>query len=127
MKKSEIQKNIASILRGVGEVTSITLKTLPTAGQVIRIGVSVGVKVVSWIFLPVTCIGFGTWSLVKTNNDCKTILNIFYKAFTYLKYKTLVAYIESFRDAISYLKTIGEKIIKEDEEEEEVNVNKKVS
>ena len=63
---------------------------------------------------------------MKTNNDCKTILNIFYKAFAYLKYKTLVAYIESFRAAISYLKTIGEKIIKEDEKEE-VNVNKKVS
>ena len=119
-------KNSTSIFRGAGEIAGIVIKALPTAGQVTiktggeiitRSGISLGIKIASWALLPVTCIGFGTWSLVKINKDCHKILNIFVEAFTPLRFDTLFAYIKSFRSAIQYLENIGKKIIKDDEEE----------
>ena len=57
-------KNAGSIIRGIGEVGSVMLKALPTAGEITlesgaiaaRAGISIGIKVVSWVFLPITCI-----------------------------------------------------------------------
>ena len=93
--------------------------TLESGAVITRTGISVGVKVVSWIFLPITCIGFGTWSLIKIHKDCNKILDIFDQAFTPLRFETLFSYIRSFRNAIIYLKLIGEKINKDEDEEEE--------
>ena len=53
----------------------------------------------------------GSWLLLK--KDCEKIIDIFYKAFTPFKFETLLSYIESFRIAIEYLQTIGNKIIEE--------------
>ena len=117
-------KNISSIVRGAGEIGSIVLKALPTAGGiavesgtiVVRAGISVGLKIASWVLLPVTCIAFGTWSFVKVNKDCNKILEIFKNAFTPLRFETLLIYTKTFRKAIRYLELIGQKLIKEDEE-----------
>ena len=119
-------KNVTSAIRGGVEVGSIFLKALPTAGEVtlesgaimVRTGVSVGVKAVSWVFLPLTCFVFGTWSIIKINRDCKKMLNVFEEAAP-LRFKTLLAYVQSFRKAIKYLKDRGEKIIEEDQEEKD--------
>ena len=53
----------------------------------------------------------GSWLLLK--KDCEKIIDIFYKAFTPFKFETLLSYIESFKIAIEYLQTIGNKIIEE--------------
>ena len=116
-------KNAASIVRGLGEIGSTVVKALPTAGEAgsvaLRTSISFGIKAASWAILPVTCIGFGTWSLVKVNKDCTKLLNIFDKAFIPLRFKTLSGYIKSFRQAISYLESIGKQIIKEENDYEE--------
>ena len=121
---SNVGKNTSSIVRGVGEICSIVLNALPTAGEitletgtiVARTGISIGLKVASWALLPVTCIAFGSWSLIKVHNDCNKILEIFKKAFTPLRFETLFIYTKTFRKAIQYLELIGQKLIKEDEE-----------
>ena len=122
LENSNIGKNITSAVRGAFEIGGIVLKALPTAGEVAlesgvvisRVGVSIGVKAVSWFFLPVTCGIFGVWSSIKVEKDCFKILNIFDEAFDTLKFKTLLNYINSFEDSISNLKSTGEKIIKEE-------------
>lgn len=124
MEDNNIGKNIGCIVRGGGEIGGIILKALPTAGEitlesgtvVVRTGISFGIKAVSWVLLPVTCVSFGTWSLLKVNKDCKKMLKLFQEAYS-LRFKTLYAYINSFRKAIKYLKSRGEKIIEEDHEE----------
>lgn len=75
-------KNTTGILRGIFEAGSVTIK-------VGRIVLNSTVKVVSWSLLPVTCIGFGTWSSLKIDKDCEKILNIFEKSLPYLKFETL--------------------------------------
>ena len=113
-------KNVTSFLRGIGEAGSVILKTLPTAGRItletgeviVRSGVSVGLKIASWVFLPVTCIGFGLWSLSKIHRDCEEIMEIFDKAFSPLKFETIMAYIQSFLLAIEYLDLQGKQLIK---------------
>ena len=118
MDSNNIGKNTASVIRGGGEIDSKILKALPTVTLevekvVVRTGVSFGTKAISWALLPVTCIAFGTWSLIKVDKDCKTMLELFKGAYS-LRFKTLNAYIKSFRKAIDYLKSKGAKIIEED-------------
>ena len=125
-KIGNARKNASSIIRGIGEVGSVILKALPTAGEitlesgaiVFRTGINIGVKAASWVFLPITCIGFGTWSLFKVDNDCQKILGIFDEAFTPLRFETLLNYSKSFRNAIDYLQLVGQKIIEDDKEEQ---------
>ena len=83
---------------------------------VVRAGISVGLKVASWVLLPVTCIAFGAWSFVKVNKDCNKILEIFKNAFTPLRFEALLIYTKAFRKAIRHLELISQKLIKEDEE-----------
>ena len=98
----------------------MVLKALPTAGRItletgeviVRSGISVGLKVASWVFLPVTCIGFGYWSLSKIHRDCEEIMKIFDKAFSPLKFETIMAYIQSFLIAIEYLDLKGKELIR---------------
>lgn len=114
-------KNVTSFLRGLGEAGSVVLKALPTAGRItletgeviVRSGISVGIKVASWVFLPVTCIGFGLWSLSKIHRDCEEIMEIFDKAFSPLKFETIMAYIQSFLIAIEYLDLKGKELIRD--------------
>ena len=133
---SNIGKNVGSVIRGLAEVGGIIVKSLPEAGEitietgavVARTGISAGLKFASWILLPITCIGFGTWSFIKIKKDCKAILTKFEKASPILKFETLYVYISSFKKAISHLKIIGQQIIKDDQEEnkddqEEYNYN----
>jgi len=118
-----------AITRGVLEVGGVVIKALPTAGQVaVEAGavvargvITTGLKVASWVLLPVTCIAFGTWSCVNVHKDCMKILDIYDKAFTPLKFDTLYAYIKSYKNAINYLEFIGKKIIEDDKKENEEN------
>ena len=78
-------KNTSSIFRGIFETGGVIVKFMPTAGEitlesgaiVVRTGVSAGLKIASWVFLPLTCTAFGIWSLAKVRKDCKKIPNIF--------------------------------------------------
>ena len=105
-------RNATSIIRGLGEIGGIVIKSIPSI-------LSTGLKTVSWALLPVTCIAFGTWSCINVHNDCMKILNIFEKAFTPLKFETLMAYIKFYRIAIDYLENIGKEIIEDDKKENE--------
>ena len=67
--------------------------------------------------LPIITIGFGIYSCINIDSDCHEILKIFEKAFTPMKFKTLLQYVKSFRDAIKYLKDISNRIIEENKEE----------
>ena len=129
-------KNTGSIVRGLLEIGGTIIKVLPTAGEVTletgvvisRVGINAGLKVVSWAFLPITCIGFGTWSVLKVHKDCQKILKIYEEAFTPLKFETLLAYVKSYRLILQNLDLIGKKLIEEeddeDEDEEEENEKK---
>jgi len=127
---SNVGKNTTSIFRGLGEIGLTVLKALPTAGEITaetgaiatRAGISLGLKAASWVLLPVTCLGFATWSTFKINKDCNKILEIFKKAFTPLRFETLKIYIKTFRKTILYLELIGQKLIKEDEENNNDNL-----
>ena len=134
-------RNAGAIIRGAGEIGQIALKALPTtttvaaettaiatkAGALIAKGtLATGLKIASWVLLPVTCIGFGAWSCANIHKDCHKILDIFDGAFSPLRFQTLLNYIKSFRTAINYLENINNKILEddlreneEDEEEEE--------
>ena len=119
-------RNASSIIRGIGEIGGVVIKSLPTITTetvpvIFRGILSTGFKAVSWALLPVTCVAFGTWSCVNVHKDCMKILDIFDKAFTPLKFETLMAYIKSYRSAIDYLENIGKKIIEDDERENEEN------
>ena len=127
---SNVGKNTTSIFRGLSEIGLTVLKALPTAGEITaetgaiatRAGISIGLKAASWVLLPVTCLGFATWSTIKIHKDCNKILEIFKKAFTPLRFETLKIYIKTFRKTILYLELIGQKLIKEDEENNNDNL-----
>ena len=106
-------KNTSGIVRGVFEIAGVVVKAVPSVGRFI---VSSSLKVVSWVLLPVSCIGFGTWSYFKIDKDCNKILKIFEEAFTPLKFETLYSYVKSLRLAIAYLDCIGKQLTKDDEE-----------
>ena len=115
----KIGKNSRSIIRGIYEVVGIVVKVLPEAGVetgvvVVRSSISVGFKIASWVLLPITCIGFGTWSIMKVHSDYETILNTFEKASSPLILVTLYEYVKSIKDSIEYLKTIGVNTIQDD-------------
>ena len=128
---SNAGRNTGAIVRGAGEIGGIVIKALPTAGAaaaevgveaaatVSRAVISGGLKVASWVLLPITCIAFGTWSLVNIHKDCHKILDIFDNAFTPFRFENLYGYIKSYRAAINYLELIGQKIINDDEKENE--------
>jgi hypothetical protein len=116
-------KNASSIFRGIFEAGGIVIKALPESGSIFaRISISSGIKVVSWALLPVTCIGFGTWSVIKVHNDCKKMIQIFQDAFISLKFKTLSKYLESIKGAINHLKDLGEKLVEDDKKKEEEKI-----
>ena len=112
-------KNTTSIIRGVGEAAGIVIKALPEAGEitlesgaiVARTGISAGLKIGSWILLPITCITFGILSIAKVHQDCQKILNTFEKVFIHKRFETLLGYINSVKSAIDNLKDLGQKII----------------
>ena len=70
-----------------------------------------GAQIACVALLPITCIVFGALSCYNIHKDCRNMLNIFEKAFTPLKFKTLLGYIQSFQQAIEYLKKISEKFV----------------
>ena len=119
-------KNTGSAFRGIGEAGGIALKALPEAtlesvSVISKLGIEI-VRIGSWVLLPITCFGFGAWSLVKTNNDCIKMLNIFDKAFTPLRFETILKYAKSTRETINYMISIGQNK-NEEEEKEENNFN----
>ena len=126
-------KIAGSTIRGIGEVVGIALKALPETGSIAaRASISTGLKLTSWILLPITCIGFGSWSLVKVKNVCNKILNTFEKASPLLIYETVLGYVESIEKTIEYFKTIGknknpddEKKQKEEKDDEKKDDKKK--
>lgn len=130
-------RNAGAIIRGAGEVGGIVIKALPTAGAVAqggaiaaevavnagttigRVAISGGLKIASWVLLPVTCIAFGAWSCANIHKDCHKILDIFDQAYTPLRFETLLAYAQSFRTVIDYLDKIFEKILEDDKKDNE--------
>jgi len=113
-------RNTGSIIRGAGEIGKIVIKTAGAmATEAGTIAVEAGTFIASLVLLPVTCIAFGTWSCVNVHKDCHKILDIFDAAFTPLRFETLFTYIQSFRAAINYLENIVQKIIEDDEKENE--------
>jgi hypothetical protein len=111
-------KNVSSFARGIFEVGSAVIKAAPEAGSIAaRVTINSGVKVVSWALLPITCIAFGTWSVVNVHKDCEKMIEIFHKAFISLKLKTLLQYVVSIKRAVKHLDDLGKKIIKESQEE----------
>ena len=131
-EESNAGRNAGAFMRGLGEVGGVVIKALPQVenitvetGVVISRGVvSAGLKAASWILLPITCIGFGTWSFFKVQKDCNNILDIFGKAFYPLRFETLYKYATSFKIAISNLKFISQKLIQDEEEYfKQININ----
>ena len=119
-------RNTGSIIRGAGEIPEIVIKALSTlstaatdAGTIAVEAGACAAKAASWVLFPVTCIAFGTWSCYNVHKDCHKILDIFDAAFTPLRFETLFTYIQSFRAAINYLENIVQKIIEDDEKENE--------
>ena len=70
-----------------------------------------GFKTVSCIFLPITMIGSGIWSIYNINKDCQKYLDIFDKAFTPLRFKVLDNYINAFIEVIDDLSNKGKKLV----------------
>ena len=62
------------------------------------------IGIVSFIFIPITCVASGIWSVYNIDNDCKKILDIFDIAFLKNKFITLEHYINAFRDVIRDIK-----------------------
>ena len=120
-------RNTGAGVRGAFEIGSVIIKALPEAGTLaadastvsLRLAVSTGLKTVSWILLPITVLASGSWSCYNISKDCENILEIFDKAFTPLRFDTLLTYSYMFQKAISYLEYIGKKIIDDDKEENE--------
>ena len=106
----QMDDQISNKLRNVNTITS----SLGQAGELF-VGISgeiileAGAQVACFALLPITCIVFGALSCYNIHKDCKTMLNIYEKAFTPLKFKTLLSYIQSFQEAIKYLKKISKK------------------
>ena len=114
-------RNAGAIARGLGEIGGVIVKAIPTAGTVVLETGQVAaraalpaLKLVSWVLFPITCIASGAWSCYNVNSDCKKMLKIFDEAFTPLRFDTLNGYIKSFKTAINYLESIGNKIIEDD-------------
>ena len=99
-------KNIASTIRGVAGIGAIAL----------RVFGHIGLRAASWVALPLTCIGFGYWSLFKIQGDCEKILKIFNDASFPLIFETLFSRIILIENSISHLKRLGQKIIEDDKE-----------
>ena len=92
----------------VSTTSKVVTETASTVTKVaVKTGIASGLKIASWVMLPVTCIAFGIWSCVNVHKDCHKILDIFDKAFTPLRFKTLLNYIESYLKAIKYLEEIS--------------------
>ena len=99
------------------EEKSLSEKILKGFLRFITTGVTVNGPFVPTLLINIIMKGAamtGSWLLLK--KDCEKIIDIFYKAFTPLKFETLLSYIESFIIAIEYLQAIGKKISEESEE-----------
>jgi len=84
--------------------------------SVIRGIATIGVK---FTFSIPACVFFGWYSQNNIDNDCNKIMEIFEKAFTPLRFKTLNSYVLSFMKAIQYLDKRGKEIISEANKDEE--------
>ena len=111
-------KNFGSFLRVISEAGGAAIKIIPETGSIAaRVTINSGVKVVSWALLPITCIGFGAWSVVKVDKDCTEMINIFHEAFISQKLKTLLQYVKSIRKAVKHLDDLSKRIIEGSQEE----------
>ena len=98
-------RNVSAITGAIGEAGELFVGI---SGEII---LEAGAQVACFALLPITCIVFGALSCYNIHKDCKTMLNIYEKAFTPLKFKTLLGYIQSFQQAIEYLEKISEKFV----------------
>ena len=109
-----IDNQVSNKVRNVNTITS----AIGQAGELF-VGISgeiileVGAQTLCFALLPITCIVFGALSCYNIHKDCMIMLNIFEKAFTPLKFKTLLGYIQSFQQAIEYLEKISKKFVKD--------------
>ena len=84
--------------------------------SVLRVGASFGIK---FAFSIPASVFFGWLSQNNIDNDCHKILEIFEKAYTPLRFKTLNSYVVSFMKAIQYLDGRGKEIVLEANKDEE--------
>ena len=83
---------------------------------VLRVAASFGIK---FAFSIPASVFFGWLSQNNIDNDCHKILEIFEKAYTPLRFKTLNSYVVSFMKAIQYLDDRGKEIVLEANKDEE--------
>ena len=84
--------------------------------SVLRVAASFGIK---FAFSIPASVFFGWLSQNNIDNDCHKILEIFEKAYTPLRFKTLNSYVVSFMKAIQYLDGRGKEIVLEANKDEE--------
>ena len=68
---------------------------------------STGFKIASWVMLPATIFGCIYLSYKNIDKDCNEILDIFDKAYTPLRFKTLLNYIKAYENAVNYLEKVS--------------------
>ena len=96
-KVSNKARNAGSVIRDVLEAGLTVLKVVG----------STGLKIASWAMLPVTIFGCIFWSYKNIDKDCHEILDIFDKAYTPLRFKTLLNYINAYENAVNYLEKVS--------------------
>ena len=84
--------------------------------SVLRVAASFWIK---FAFSIPASVFFGWFWQNNIDNDCHTILEIFEKAYTPLRFKTLNSYVVSFMKAIQYLDNRGKEIVLEAIQDEE--------
>ena len=107
-------RNIISGIRGAGQAGEVAGQVLQITAQ---IALAEAVQISSLVLIPVVSLIFGAFSCYNIHTNCHKILDIFDRAFTPLKFETLLQYIHAYRKAIEYIKKTCNEIIEDDENE----------
>ena len=111
-EKKNIEENIDKDVNNKIRNTGAIIRVIGQVGLGIgKAAANVAVKAASCVMLPVTVLGCAIWSFANIDNDCQKILKIFDKAFTPLRFETLLAYINIYEKSIGYLEEIKQKFI----------------
>ena len=113
--EDQIDKEVTNKRRNTFSVARGVVATIGEVGA--RFTVNLGLRAINTMFLPV-CLFSALFSQNNVDNDCNKIIEIFEQAFTPLRFKTLISYIESFTKSIEYLDNRGKEIITEANKDE---------
>ena len=105
---NNIEKNIDEKVSNKARNTGSVIRDVIEAGlTVLKVVGSTGLKIASWAMLPATIFGCIFWSYKNIDKDCHEILDIFDKAYTPLRFKTLLNYINAYENAVNYLEKVS--------------------